>query len=48
MLYNVDIDDCMENPCNNGGTCKDGVASYTCVCPKGFTGGDCEISMNEI
>ena len=34
----------MENPCNNGGTCKDGVASYTCICANGFTGQDCEIS----
>ena len=34
----------MESPCNNGGTCKDGIASYTCICPNGFTGQDCEIS----
>ena len=40
----LDIDDCMETPCNNGGTCKDGIASYTCICPNGFTGLDCEIS----
>ena len=41
-----DIDDCIENPCNNGGTCKDGIASYDCVCPEGFTGTDCEISKS--
>ena len=43
--YISDIDDCMESPCNNGGTCKDGVASYICICPNGFAGQDCEISM---
>ena len=34
----------MENPCNNGGKCVDGIASYECICPKGFNGTDCEIS----
>ena len=40
----IDIDDCKESPCNNGGTCLDGVASYTCACPLGFVGLDCERS----
>lgn len=41
----IDIDDCRDNPCNNNGTCTDGIASYTCDCPLGFTGLDCETSM---
>lgn len=45
IVIDLDIDDCKDNPCNNGGKCKDGIASYTCACPKGFTGTDCEISM---
>ena len=40
----LDIDDCIINPCNNNGTCTDGIASYTCDCPLGFTGLDCETS----
>ena len=40
-----DIDDCKDNPCNNGGTCQDGIASYECLCPPGFNGTDCEISI---
>ena len=35
----------MGEPCNNGGTCTDGIATYTCTCPDGFTGRDCETSM---
>ena len=37
----------MENPCNNGGECLDGIASYQCLCPAGFKGTDCEISKIE-
>ena len=40
----LDINDCLGSPCNNGGTCKDGLATYSCTCPQGFTGTDCEIS----
>ena len=40
-----DIDDCMGESCDNGGTCIDGVASFQCMCPVGFTGLGCEISM---
>ena len=43
----LDNDDCKDNPCNNNGTCTDGIASYTCDCPLGFTGLDCETSMLE-
>ena len=35
----------MGDTCNNGGTCTDGVAGYTCSCPLGFIGNDCEHSM---
>ena len=40
----VDIDDCTPDPCQNGGTCTDGVASYTCGCVNGYDGTDCENS----
>ena len=29
-------------PCLNGGTCIDGVAKTSCVCPPGFDGSRCE------
>ena len=49
MIYRIDytwdIDDCKDKPCDNGGTCKDGIGTYKCVCPTGFTGADCEKSL---
>ncbi|XP_078660964.1 uncharacterized protein LOC144905260 [Branchiostoma floridae x Branchiostoma belcheri] len=41
-LCNIDIDDCSSNPCQNGGVCSDGVNSYTCSCPAGFGGDNCQ------
>ena len=29
-------------PCKNGGTCVDGIGSFTCQCPPGYTGKSCE------
>jgi hypothetical protein len=37
----TNIDDCSPQPCLNGGTCTDGVNSYTCVCTGGYTGMRC-------
>jgi collagen type VI alpha len=35
-------DNCNSNPCKNGGVCNKQVNSYTCTCPLGFTGINCE------
>ena len=40
----IDIDDCTPNICANGGTCIDGVNSYTCSCSPGYTGRNCNTS----
>lgn len=39
-----DINDCINNPCGNGGTCIDGVNSFQCFCPDGWEGRLCDIS----
>lgn len=46
-ICNVDVDECNSNPCLNGATCTDNVASFTCTCPIGFTGKLCETNIND-
>lgn len=38
----LDIDECHTNPCRNGGTCIDGLNSFTCVCLPSYAGALCE------
>lgn len=39
-----DVYDCSGVICRNGGTCIDGVNTYSCKCMTGYTGQHCEIS----
>ncbi|XP_028808987.1 protein jagged-2b [Denticeps clupeoides] len=41
------VNDCVSNPCKNGGTCIDGVNSFQCFCPDGWEGSLCDINVNE-
>ena len=42
ILVFSDIDECANSPCENGGTCTDGIASFTCDCTDtGFSGERC-------
>ena len=43
-FYPLDIDDCAANPCQNGGSCTDGVDSFNCTCVAGFSGTICGTS----
>lgn len=48
MLYFMnfffkDLDECLANPCANGGECINSIASFTCKCPPGWTGPLCDI-----
>jgi hypothetical protein len=36
------VDDCAGDPCQNGGTCIDGIDAYSCECLLGYEGDDCE------
>ena len=38
-----DIDDCADQPCQNGGNCIDAVDDYTCNCAAGYTGKNCSV-----
>ena len=45
LLFQItDTNECDPNPCLNGATCIDGVNTYTCNCPAGYTGVNCETS----
>ncbi|XP_061428646.1 coagulation factor VII-like isoform X1 [Lethenteron reissneri] len=39
----ADGDQCASSPCH-AGTCKDALNSYSCVCPDGYQGVNCEIN----
>ena len=44
----MDIDDCVPNPCQNEGSCEDGVNMFTCDCANtGYTGPTCEVDIDE-
>ncbi|XP_059202023.1 coagulation factor IXa [Centropristis striata] len=43
----VDGNQCEPGPCLNQGTCKDHLGYYTCSCPPGFTGLNCEIVIEK-
>ncbi|XP_078371962.1 von Willebrand factor D and EGF domain-containing protein-like isoform X7 [Oculina patagonica] len=42
-----DVDDCVNHKCRNGGSCEDGVNSYSCTCMMGFTGDHCETDIDD-
>ena len=35
-------DECITNPCNNGGTCQNHAGSYICTCTSDYTGFFCD------
>ena len=43
-----EVDECMSEPCANGATCIDGLASVTCQCAAGFTGLFCDVSSKKL
>ena len=48
FFYPSDIDDCADQPCQNGATCIDAVNNYTCNCVAGYTGKNCSIGKNRV
>ena len=46
MNYITDIDECASSPCENGGTCTQGINLYNCSCKPGYTGEQCEMGKS--
>ena len=42
FCFVTDVDECLNSPCFNGGTCVNIVGSYQCQCPPEVRGKDCE------
>ena len=40
----TNTNDCKSGICQNGATCVDGIASYSCMCARGYSGRHCEIA----
>ncbi|CAK8697279.1 unnamed protein product [Clavelina lepadiformis] len=40
-------DECLREPCKNGGTCQDGPESFICSCALGYSGQLCEIDIDD-
>ena len=38
----TDLDHCMKLPCLHGGNCSSNGSNYSCSCPTGFQGVNCE------
>ena len=44
MASVADINDCLGDPCQNQGTCVDGINGFQCICREGWEGTFCHIS----
>lgn len=44
----VDLNDCVSDPCQNGGQCIDGIDSFRCDCSRtGYVGTLCDVNVDE-
>ena len=45
ILLFSDIDECVNEPCQNNGSCTDAVNAYICKCLLGYGGTTCESGL---
>lgn len=41
--FAIDVNECLSQPCKNGGTCLDLKGSYECRCPLAYVGKTCQL-----
>ena len=44
----TDVNECLNSPCKNAGTCIDSPGSYTCRCAGGWTGTNCTMGKSSV
>ncbi|CAC5361985.1 unnamed protein product [Mytilus coruscus] len=42
-----DVDECLSNPCQNGGTCTDRINGYKCTCRDNYVGVTCQYDISK-
>lgn len=47
MHCEIEIDECMSQPCENGARCTDLINDFRCDCPRGFFGKRCSSDVDE-
>ena len=48
ILYYADINECIETPCNNGGTCTNSEGGFSCNCEREYDGATCSICKHDM
>ena len=46
LIVLTEINECVSNPCQNDGLCKDYHLMYNCTCKLGYNGTHCEIGRS--
>ena len=47
MFCETEANECIPNPCLNGGTCIDELNNFECLCLPGFSGTNCQIETTQ-
>ncbi|KAG8127586.1 hypothetical protein E2320_014534 [Naja naja] len=42
----ADADECSSSPCLNSGTCLNSPGSFHCLCPRGYSGPKCQVTLD--
>ena len=45
LTCETEINECLNDPCENNGNCIDLIGRFRCLCPAGLTGDQCQISL---